>query len=794
MVKCVGFDTASDAPVAAYGANFGVTSAVDGTTPQIDTSVSASGGGSLKFTIPSNSPANTSGSYFTNFSRDLSVQFGENSEFYVQWRQRFSPEFVSTLYAGSGGIKQVDVTTGDQPNKLYASCEATEIVVQTYYVLPQRFPIIYQSCTGSTSHGAYDGFFEPYGSYDFKLQNARATPYCLYTQKYTNPMSYFPPSGNCFGWFPNEWMTFQMHVKVGPRVNDEFTNSYVELWMAREGQPSELVIQWGPYNLSVGSLTDNQRYGKIYLLPYQTGKDPTQSYPTAYTWYDELIISRNKIADPGATSTTSTTTAPAVDTTAPSVPSTLSATAASSSEIDLSWNASTDNVGVTGYKIYRNGNFVASATGTSYADTVLAANTAYTYAVAAYDAAGNLSAQSARAQATTRPSSTTTSITSGSSFFSSGSSNQQLSSLAANTVVELPPLSCTTPDGEYPGNCKLAAGVDSSLTYDPKTNRVIVYGGGHAATNYDSIAFLDMATLTWQEEYQPTPCSAMTWGTLTNYNRTDGTWLAGPSGPYARPVSRHTYDQMAVVGDELLVLAGVGGNGYCTQLGSSYTGHELDSATAKGAHYNFLTKTWALGADTSSSYSTFPAIEYDPLSNKVLLFGYGGLEVYDPITKQRTWAIPFGSVGSTIVDEQGNVIPFNNLTAEVGYARDMVYYPPNQKMYYFGNNNGVFEITLNRGDFSKSTIVKLTTSGTASPLSFTAMAYDSVNRIIGGRIYQNTFYAFDPTTKSWTSKVTQGATPGNQDGHTITYDSADNVFVFITADKKTWAYRYGTGM
>ena len=42
----------------------------------------------------------------------------------------------------------------------------------------------------------------------------------------------------------------------------------------------------------------DQRYGKIWLLPYNTGKDPAQVHPTAYTWYDELIISRNKIADP----------------------------------------------------------------------------------------------------------------------------------------------------------------------------------------------------------------------------------------------------------------------------------------------------------------------------------------------------------------------------------------------------------------------------------------------------------------------------------------------------------------
>ena len=186
VLKCVGFDSSAEIPLAAYGANSGITKGTSTsgnvTAPELDPTTSASGGASLKFTIPSNSGSDSSGTYFTNFSNDLSVQFGEGSEFYVQWRQRFSPEFVSTIYSGSGGIKQVDITTGDQPNKLFNSCEATELVFQMYYVLPQRFPIMYHSCTGSTSHGAYDGFYQPYAGYDFKLQNAMPSPYCLYTQ------------------------------------------------------------------------------------------------------------------------------------------------------------------------------------------------------------------------------------------------------------------------------------------------------------------------------------------------------------------------------------------------------------------------------------------------------------------------------------------------------------------------------------------------------------------------------------------------------------------------------------
>lgn len=91
----------------------------------------------------------------------------------------------------------------------------------------------------------------------------------------------------------------------------------------------------------------------------------------------------------------------AIDVVAPTVPQSLSASPASSSQIRLSWAASIDNLAVAGYRIYRNGAQVATTTGTSYQDTGLAPSTRYTYAVAAYDAAGNLSGQSAPASAAT---------------------------------------------------------------------------------------------------------------------------------------------------------------------------------------------------------------------------------------------------------------------------------------------------------------------------------------------------------------------------------------------------------
>ncbi len=92
-----------------------------------------------------------------------------------------------------------------------------------------------------------------------------------------------------------------------------------------------------------------------------------------------------------------------VDTTPPTTPGNLTATAISSSQINLSWSASTDNVGVTGYDLYR-GSVLAATLGnvTTYSDTGLAPSTTYSYYITAFDAAGNVSSDSQTATATTQ--------------------------------------------------------------------------------------------------------------------------------------------------------------------------------------------------------------------------------------------------------------------------------------------------------------------------------------------------------------------------------------------------------
>lgn len=94
---------------------------------------------------------------------------------------------------------------------------------------------------------------------------------------------------------------------------------------------------------------------------------------------------------------------PTIDELPPTAPAGLAATATSSSTIDLSWSAATDNVGVTGYEIFRDGvaTAIAKTNGTSFSDQGLAADSTHSYVVLAFDEAGNRSALSNTASATT---------------------------------------------------------------------------------------------------------------------------------------------------------------------------------------------------------------------------------------------------------------------------------------------------------------------------------------------------------------------------------------------------------
>ncbi len=148
------------------------------------------------------------------------------------------------------------------------------------------------------------------------------------------------------------------------------------------------------YGLYVGSL----RVATTSLTTYVFGGLPCGSTQTLGV--DAVDAAGNRSARATISAATSAC-APGGDTTAPSAPGGLAISAAGETTLAIAWNASTDNVAVTGYGIYRNSVLVGSGTARTYSFTGLACGTSYTLGVDAYDAAGNRSTRTSVSGATT---------------------------------------------------------------------------------------------------------------------------------------------------------------------------------------------------------------------------------------------------------------------------------------------------------------------------------------------------------------------------------------------------------
>ncbi|MCZ8523899.1 lytic polysaccharide monooxygenase [Paenibacillus mucilaginosus] len=128
---------------------------------------------------------------------------------------------------------------------------------------------------------------------------------------------------------------------------------------------------------------------------------------TAATAYNITVKAVDAAGNVSAASNAASFTTPNVtgpDTAAPSAPTGLHVMGATTStSVPLMWSASTDNVGVTGYQVYRGTTLVATVSGSTldYVVTGLTANTAYAFTVKAVDAAGNVSGASSTVNVTT---------------------------------------------------------------------------------------------------------------------------------------------------------------------------------------------------------------------------------------------------------------------------------------------------------------------------------------------------------------------------------------------------------
>jgi len=285
VIVCQGFDDPAVFTAATWPAS-GIYAGGDGVfRGTYDTTVSASGGGSLKFTVPSMASGNAAGYWRQLMTSNLSngpssaQMFGQNSTFYVQFRQRFSPEFLTNNWLTSSGSKtywKQEIFSNDS-----STCGSVELT--TVNDNNQGYPMMYSHC-GS------DVFQVPIAGSDFLNEqgDTSTTGYNCHYQSQNNT------STSCFMYPANTWVTFYYKVSIGTWGQP---NSTIQAWVSVGGGPYK---EW--INITNHTLNEDvagKDYNMVTLLPYMTGRDGSVSAgPTAYTWYDELIVSSQAIAAP----------------------------------------------------------------------------------------------------------------------------------------------------------------------------------------------------------------------------------------------------------------------------------------------------------------------------------------------------------------------------------------------------------------------------------------------------------------------------------------------------------------
>ena len=322
---CNGFDSVGDLGGDGWG-NARGRGPSDGTVncganncPTIDTAVKVSGAGAMKFTIPPGSSGAAAGSYWANPSADFSIRFGANQTYYVQFRQRVTASYFPTILTGNSKIHWVS-STPDLPgcspsntSNCFASCSENELVNQNNYgVAADSLPRWYNGCPGANTFE----FLEPVTPGQYKLQNARTGLGCTYDN--VNAGNRFPPKGNCFPYYPDQWVTYSYKIALGslgtgtvggrcydagnpgsitPNLQNCYYNSQIQMRMGLDGQPLEEVVNWTLPVIAKDQLNPTElKYGKVWFSPYTA----TATIPSgAAMWFDELIISQQPIADPG---------------------------------------------------------------------------------------------------------------------------------------------------------------------------------------------------------------------------------------------------------------------------------------------------------------------------------------------------------------------------------------------------------------------------------------------------------------------------------------------------------------
>lgn len=183
-------------------------------------------------------------------------------------------------------------------------------------------------------------------------------------------------------------------VTIQTAVAPDSTAPTAPTGLAANATTSSVALSWQPSTDNV-VVTGYSIFRNGKLAGTTAGTSFTDSTVAAGVQYSYTVQASDAAGNLSAMSSPlNVTTAQAADTQAPSAPTGLTAKAIDRRHISLTWRASIDNVGVVGYRIFRNGKQIATVTSTSYVDPGVYAGYLYKYVVRAYDRAGNISAAS----------------------------------------------------------------------------------------------------------------------------------------------------------------------------------------------------------------------------------------------------------------------------------------------------------------------------------------------------------------------------------------------------------------
>jgi uncharacterized protein YkwD/chitodextrinase len=266
------------------------------------------------------------------------------------------------------------------------------------------------------------------------------------------------------------------------------------LLTATASSTSQVSLTWGAASDNVGIAGY-----RVYRGGTQVGTTAGTSYSdtgltagTAYSYTVRAYDAAGNLGPASNAATVTTPSAPTGDTTAPGAPGTLSGSAVSTSQVNLSWGAASDNVGVAGYRVYRGGTQVGTTAGTSYSDTGLTAGTAYGYSVRAYDAAGNLGPSSNSVTITTQSGSSGGGVTGVTAYVNSVT-------LQSGTVTSGYATNLRAQDSVLYNVAGPGVGWWAAFTLPTTPARLsVTYAGSVTASCTQTLSIWDWTTSTWQ--------------------------------------------------------------------------------------------------------------------------------------------------------------------------------------------------------------------------------------------------------------------------------------------------------